>query len=208
MGHQWFSKYSLTPDIHPVDNPLKLFTSLWYGAKKLEKYDPTAAALATSGKKGPSVRIVLIKEIVEEGIIFYTNYNSRKAKELLRDPRCALVLWWPITGIQIRIEGKAEKIAPELNDSYFVSRPKRSQAAAIVSKQSEILHDYNNFVREVEKVYEDIKNKDIKAPSYWGGFVVIPERIEFFYHHSFRLHKRFLYSKRSGIWQFEGMLYP
>lgn len=166
--------------------------------------EPNAMTLATASKNGqPSARIVLLKEISEGGFCFFTNFESRKGDELAENPLAALVFWWPPLERQVRIEGRIEKVAATDAEIYFQSRPKGSQIGAWASPQSrpiasrEILDE--NSAR-LEKQY--LGAEKLPLPPFWGGYRLIPEKIEFWQGRSSRLHDRILFSKNTeGNWQ-------
>ncbi len=180
------------------ENPIERFRQVFRLARETVKSDYTAMTLSTCTKDGyPSSRIVLLKDFSEEGFIFFTNYHSRKSRELEENPRAALCFYWPEVNQQIRIEGTISKIHPRDSDSYFSSRPRLSQIGAWASDQSQPLRSREELlsrVADLEKKYED---QPVPRPSFWGGYLLHPTRMEFWINGEFRLHDRFLY-------QFEG----
>ncbi len=171
-------------------------------AKKSNVAEPTAMTLATVNEQGqPSARIVLLKEIDDEGFIFYTNYKSRKAEDIHANNKGALLLYWQPLERQIRIEGSIEKITPERSRTYFQSRPKGSQIGAWASRQSAVINDrsvLNDRVLELSDVYKD--QPSLPLPSFWGGYRLLPNYFEFWQGRENRLHDRFEFRKATNGW--------
>jgi pyridoxamine 5'-phosphate oxidase len=166
--------------------------------------DVNAMTLATADKQGrPSSRIVLLKGIHENGFAFYTNYNSRKGRELSENPNAAITIYWPDLERQICAAGTVVKATAGESESYFKSRPRGSQLAAWASQQSEVIRDratLEALLRGLEKKYSG----DVPRPPHWGGFVLMPDRVEFWQGRPNRLHDRFRYQKNaSGSWDLE-----
>ena len=189
-------------------DPYQLFDSWFAEAKEAEINDPDAMAIASVDSSGmPSVRMVLLKEIVPEGFVFYTNYTSRKSAELLATGKAAFVMHWKSLRRQVRVCGQIEKVSAAQSDAYFNSRPRGSRVGAWASDQSkplatrQILQD---AVADVEANY----GEDIPRPPHWGGFLIRPDEIEFWADGEYRLHDRFRYTKSAtGTWQAQ-RLYP
>lgn len=157
-------------------------------------YEANAMSVATSG---PSVRTVLLKG-VDHGLVFFTNYQSRKGREIEADPRCAASLTWPSMGRQIRVVGTASKTSAEESDEYFATRPRGSQIAAWASPQSTVLssrHELETRVADVEARFDGI---DVPRPEHWGGFRIVPSEVEFWSRRDNRLHDRLLYRRGDG----------
>ena len=171
-------------------------------AIKLEVPLPHAMNLSTTDDiDQPSSRMVLLKSISDEGMVFYTDYESHKGQMLLKNPKAALNFWWAKTDKQIRIEGVCIKTSDQESDEYFQSRPKGSQISATVSIQSKEIRDYENLVKEAKDLEKGSLGRNLKRPSRWGGYKLIPNRIEFWKNEVNRLHRRELFILESNKWQ-------
>lgn len=171
-------------------------------AIKLEVPLPHAMNLSTADDFGqPSSRMVLLKSISDEGMVFYTDYESHKGQMLLKNPKAALNFWWAKTDKQIRIEGVCIKTSDQESDEYFQSRPKGSQISATVSIQSKELRNYENLVKEAKDLEKRSSGSNLKRPSRWGGYKLIPNRIEFWKNEVNRLHRRELFILESNKWR-------
>ncbi len=171
-------------------------------AIKLEVPLPHAMNLSTADDFGqPSSRMVLLKSISDEGMVFYTDYESHKGQMLLKNPKAALNFWWAKTDKQIRIEGVCIKTSDQESDEYFQSRPKGSQISATVSIQSKEIRDYENLVKEAKDLEKRSSGSNLKRPSRWGGYKLIPNRIEFWKNEVNRLHRRELFILESNKWR-------
>lgn len=191
----------------PAD-PHALFDDWFQAAKREPTADPTAMTLATVNAEGrPSARIVLLKAVDARGFVFYTNYQSRKANDLDARPFAALTFWWPWLKRQVRIEGAVERIADQESDAYFASRPRLSQIGAWASDQSRPVADRPSLEQRVQDTEAQFADKPVPRPPHWGGYRVLPERIEFWQDQSGRLHDRFLYHRTDADWTRE-RLYP
>ncbi len=190
-------------------DPLSEVARLLSRAREEEPHDATAATLATTGADGqPSARIVLIKDIDQVGITFYTNLQSRKAEELATNPRAALCIYWPTLHKQVRIEGHAEPVDEAEADAYFASRPRGSQLGAWASQQSEPLESRRQLVKRYLKAQARFAGQPIPRPPFWGGYRLIANRIEIWHNQLYRLHDRFLFQRQAeGDWSME-RLYP
>ncbi len=180
-------------DIHNVkDNPLQFFQTWFYEAKEADSiYEANAMNLSTLGHDGfPRARVVLLKDFSEEGFVFFTNYKSEKGKSLLKHRKVGLSFYWPSLERQIIIKGEAEKLATEISDQYFDSRPRGSQLGAHLSPQSEIIPD-RKFLEDLQlKLENKFENAEIPRPGHWGGILVRPHEIEFWQGRPNRLHDR------------------
>ena len=177
------------------DNPLQLFQTWFYEVDASDAIDEAnAMTISTIGLDGfPKSRVVLLKKYTHEGFIFYTNYNSEKGKAILANNNVCISFFWHAAEKQIIIKGKAEKIAENLSDGYFESRPKGSQIGALVSNQSEIVAKttLEEKLKDLEKAYKD---KDIPRPKHWGGYLVKPISVEFWQGRPNRMHDRIRYT--------------
>jgi len=193
-----------TLDSTSVDkNPLHQFEKWFQEAVATEIPEPTAMNLSTITASGrPSSRIVLLKGIENNQFVFYTNYQSQKGVELESNPACALTFFWPELERQVRVEGVATRVSPDISDAYFKSRPRGSQVGAWSSPQSSIIKDrkiLEDRVREIEKRFDG--KKELPRPNQWGGFGVEPFEIEFWQGRSNRLHDRIVYTKVDQEWK-------
>ena len=171
-------------------------------AVKLEVPLPHAMNLSTADDFGqPSSRMVLLKSISDEGMVFYTDYESHKGQMLQKNSKAALNFWWAKTDKQIRIEGVCIKTSDQESDEYFQSRPKGSQISATVSIQSKEIRDYENLVKEAKDLEKRSSGSNLKRPSRWGGYKLIPNRIEFWKNEVNRLHRRELFILESNKWR-------
>ena len=175
-----------------TDNPMELFQKWFYEVDtNFEVEETNAMTLSTIGLDGyPKSRVVLLKRYTYEGFIFYTNYNSEKGRAIEKNPNVCLSFFWHSAERQIIIKGKAEKIAENLSDGYFESRPRGSQLGAIVSKQSDVIPNRKYLEIKLSKLEESYKDKEILRPEFWGGYIVKPIEIEFWQGRPNRLHDR------------------
>ena len=163
--------------------------------------EPNAMTLVTSTLDGkPSARVVLLKSFNKEGFVFYTNYESRKAKELNENPNACIVFDWHIMERQVRIEGILKKTSKEESDRYFNSRPKDSQLGAWISPQSSFIDGRQELDDRKTKIESQFKEKPITRPPHWGGYVLKPHTIEFWQGRQSRLHDRLIYFKTDEEW--------
>lgn len=182
------------PMNHPVKDPLAAFREGLARAQTRESSDPTAMALATVSPDGrPSVRMVLLKEADERGFVFYTNFGSRKGREIEKNPFVALCIHWPKGAEQVRIEGRVERVTDEEADAYFATRPRGSQLGAWASAQSEPVASREELERELAEAKARFEGREVPRPPHWSGYRVIPERIEFWFGRDDRMHDRYLY---------------
>jgi len=188
------------------DNPFKQFEKWFSEVLNSEIIDPTAMSLATVDESGkPNLRVVLLKEINDKGLVFFTNYKSAKGAELEANNHACINFYWAALERQVRIQGEVKKISVEDSDEYFYSRPIESQIGGIASQQSKVL----NSREGLEKSIEDIKNsgQEIKRPESWGGYTLEPTYFEFWQGRASRLHDRIAFTKEGGKWKVE-RLYP
>lgn len=185
-------------------NPLRQLEAWLNEAVKAKVKEPTAMALATSPLQGkPSVRIVLLKDIDEKGLIFFTNYESRKGKEIAENPYASVLFFWSELERQVRVEGSVEKVSEKISDQYFNSRPFLSRLSAVVSPQSKQILSRTLLIEQVEKLKQSVSGEIIHRPEFWGGYRLIPSTVEFWQGRENRLHDRLLYKKikRREGWQ-------
>jgi len=169
---------------------------------------PNAMALATVGADGaPSVRHVLLRHITDEGITFFTNRTSRKARELATNPRAACTLYWRELDRQICLRGAVTELSVESSDAYFATRPRDAQLGAWASEQSRALDDRATLERRVEEARDRFAGGDVPRPAHWGGYVLTPDEVECWQGRPYRLHDRFRYTRQGSGWQLE-RLYP
>ena len=191
------------------DDPFLLFDD-WYGqARETEVNDSNAMALATADARGrPSVRMVLLKGHGRDGFVFYTNFEGRKAADLLANPYAALLFHWKSLRRQVRIEGGVERVGDATADAYFATRSRDIQLGAWASDQSHPLESREVFMARYEEVRARYEGGDVPRPPHWSGFRVVPDRIEFWQDREHRLHERRVFSRNgAGGWDV-GMLYP
>lgn len=184
------------------DDPIAQFAKWMEEALEARLVLPNAMTLATATRDGrPSARLVLLKSFDHEGFVFYTNYNSRKGRELDENPRAALAFYWPVLERQIRIEGRAARVARAESEEYFRTRPLGSRLSAWGSEQSSPVESREALENRLAQVRERYGSGDVPLPEFWGGWRVIPDAIEFWKARLNRLHDRFLYSRdASGGW--------
>ncbi|GAB3355828.1 pyridoxamine 5'-phosphate oxidase [Arachidicoccus ginsenosidivorans] len=186
-------------DVEP--DPFLQFDKWWQQAISAEAGEVNAMTLATASQDGiPDARIVLLKNIAENGFVFFTNYDSRKGQQLLENPHAALVFFWKELERQVRIKGKVTKVSQELSDSYFASRPTGSKVGAWSSPQSQVIAS-RVILQQNELNFKAQFGETIPRPEHWGGYVVIPQSIEFWQGRPSRLHDRILYTKNKDSWQ-------
>ena len=188
-------------------NPITEFLSAVERAAS-HQVDTAPVTLATADASGrPSARMVLLRGVDERGFVFHTNYNSRKARELDANPRAALCFHWPTLEEQIRVEGHVERLPSGESDEYFRTRPRGSQLGAWASNQSAALAARETLEEEYRAVERKFEGAQVPRPPFWGGFRIVPERIEFWYGRPDRLHDRLVYSRDGATWRIE-RLYP
>ena len=176
-------------------DPIDQFQKWFQFAREISEQLPESMALATSDKQGrPSVRFVMFREIDNRGFVFYTNYNSRKANELLENPQASVAVHWLLSKRQVRIEGHVERIDGGESDSYFENRPREAQLETWASRQSQIIADRASLGRRWEK-YEAQFQEEVPRPHWWGGYRLVPDTMEFWQQGENRMHDRLLYEK-------------
>lgn len=183
------------------EDPLVQFKDWFEDVLKNEKNDPTAMVLSTVDAKGyPDSRVVLLKGLEKGCFLFYTNYQSTKAEQLQSKPYAALNFYWPQMARQVRIRGLVTLVDKEQSDRYFSSRPLKSQFSAIASPQSHEIKDRVSLEATLNELIEKHGQEAVVRPSYWGGYRVIPDEIEFWQGRDNRLHDRIHYYRQNGQW--------
>jgi len=184
------------------NEPIVRFKELLNEAEQLGIQPHNAAALATAGNdRQPTVRMVLLKEVDERGFVFYTNRESRKARQLSDNPLAAACFWWAQLKRQVRVEGRVELVSEREADEYFASRPRGSQIGAWASRQSSELSSRDELLAAVAALTAQFERQSVPRPAYWSGYRLVPERIEFWREQPDRLHERELYTRRADGWQ-------
>lgn len=189
-------------DVSP--DPFAQFEHWWKDAITAQVDEANAMTLATSTPDGyPSARIVLLKGFDADGFVFFTNYESRKGQEMAANPHVSLLFFWRELERQIRIDGVVSKVAPEISDEYYNSRPPGSRLSAIVSPQSRVVPHRDFLEEQVRILAEKFVLTEPERPEYWGGYVVKPVRMEFWQGRSSRLHDRLLYTQEGNSWKID-----
>lgn len=198
-------------DSYPVQNPLSRFKRLYAQAEAVDRVllpEPNAMSLATVGMTGaPSVRMVLMKSIDEDGFVFYTNLEGRKGRELRTHPVAAICFHWPTLGVQVRAEGPTSQVSDDEADAYFATRPRDSQIGAWASIQSQPIERADDLVERVARYEKEFDGQPVPRPAFWSGFCLRPDRIEFWKSRPGRLHERHLYVRAEDSWTMQ-TLYP
>jgi pyridoxamine 5'-phosphate oxidase len=187
-----------------VDDPLTLFESWLAQARDAEGFEADAMAVATATPDGaPSARMVLLKGFDERGIVFFTNYGSRKGDELERNPRAAILFHWQALGRQVRVAGPVSRVERSESEAYARSRPRESQLSALASPQSQVVPDREWLERRVEELDREHADGELPVAEDWGGYRVEPLAWEFWQHRDNRLHDRHRYERDGGGWRVE-----
>ncbi len=186
-------------------DPIRQFQAWLNAAIAAQHPEPTAMAVATATRDGvPSARMTLLKGLDERGFVFYTNYESRKGRELTANPRAALVFFWVLLERQVRVEGYVERASAQESDAYFHSRPVGSQIGAAASPQSQPISDRAALERRFAALEAEYAEGEIPRPAHWGGLRIIPDAIEFWQGRPNRMHDRLRYTRQpDGSWRIE-----
>lgn len=190
------------------DDPIARFAAEYERAGVTEPFEASRCALATAGRDGrPAVRFVLLKGFADERFVFFTNFESAKAKQLSENPHAELAFHWHTTDMQVRVRGPVTRVSDEEADAYFASRDRGSQLGAWASRQSDVLDEPRSLevaVLEIAKRFEEVS---VPRPTFWGGYCVTPTAIEFWQNRDDRLHDRWLYERDGEAWRVV-RLYP
>jgi pyridoxamine 5'-phosphate oxidase len=197
--------------VQPLQDPIALFKKLLAEANALPREqvpDPTAFALATVAENGqPSIRMLLLKDVDERGFVFYTNLESRKARELVGNRRAAMNFHWGQMERQVRVEGRVSQVSDEEADAYFAIRPRGSQIGAWASRQSRAMENASALDARVAEFEQKFTGKKVPRPPFWSGFRLVPSAIEFWRGRPNRLHERQLFVREGDSWKVQ-LLYP
>jgi pyridoxamine 5'-phosphate oxidase len=192
------------------DGVVATFQALLEEAKASGDREPTAMTVATVGASGrPSARTVLLKGFDARGFVFFTNFDSRKGRQLTENPRAALLFHWKLVreGVQVKVEGSTEPVSAAEADAYHATRPRPSQIGAWASLQSRTLASREEFEARIAEVETRFEGVDVPRPPNWSGFRVVPDAIEFWYGARYRLHERHRHERVDGRWS-ERLLFP
>jgi len=183
--------------------PMELFKEWFAEAFTAEKREANAMALSTASSDGkPSVRMILLKKVDEKGFQFFTNYQSQKGAEIVANPYASLLFWWPALERQVRIDGRVEKLSETASDDYFAQRPSDSQVSAIVSSQSQVVPN-RKYLEDLATAFQSTHSAPYYRPVFWGGFILVSEKIEFWQGRANRLHDRIVYVKIPDGWELQ-----
>ncbi|WP_018477975.1 pyridoxamine 5'-phosphate oxidase [Pontibacter roseus] len=196
-----YSRQALTEE-SVLEDPLNQFKVWLNEAIASEVLEPTALVLSTvSADCRPSARVVLLKEVSGQGFVFFTNYDSRKGQHLAEHPFASLTFFWAELERQVRVEGSVQKVPEQVSDTYFHSRPRGSQIGAWASPQSQIIQSREELEKADKRYTQEFAEKEVvPRPAHWGGYILLPERLEFWQGRPNRLHDRILFEQHGGTW--------
>ena len=187
-----------------VESPVEMFRIWFEQVEGIHPFESTAMTLSTTNKDGkPSSRVVLLKGYDEDGFVFYTNYESRKGREIEENPYGSLNFYWPSQERQVRINGKLRKVSRSRSEKYFHSRPLRSQISALASNQSGVIENRDAMKKKFDELEKEFEGRDVPLPENWGGYRLEHRSVEFWQGRRDRMHDRFIYTKNGTIWQIE-----
>jgi pyridoxamine 5'-phosphate oxidase len=196
-----FERFAFSDD-EVLANPFSQFSTWWKDAEKAQVNLIDAAHLATTDENlHPDLRVVFIKDFSEDGFVFFTNYASRKGKQLQNAPYGALNIFWPELERQIRIKGEVKKTSRQISENYFSSRPRGAQIGAWASSQSQVIENRNDLLRTYEEFSQQFLNREVPCPPGWGGFCLDPNYFEFWQGRKNRLHDRICFLKENLKWR-------
>lgn len=199
-------QYSKNPQLSKADLPSDPLLQLqrWLDeAQAAGMIEPTAMTLATVSGERPSARVVLFKGFHDGGLTFYTNYEGRKGQELAQNAHVAAVFWWDRLERQVRVEGTAQKLTPELSERYFHSRPRASQLGALTSRQSRVVASRRELDARLDETTRKFEGLEVPRPPFWGGYRIEPDLMEFWQGRRDRLHDRLQFRREGGGWRLE-----
>ncbi len=188
-----------------ASDPIEQFRTWFADAQAADIIEPNAMTLATADREGtPDARIVLLKEIRSDGFVFYSNYDSAKGMQLSATPKSAIVFYWDVLQRQVRVQGAVERISADQSTAYFRQRPRKSQIAAIASPQSRVIPDRATLEDAFAAAAASLDpDTDLPRPESWGGYIVVPEVVEFWQGRRSRLHDRLRYRRHDDGWEIE-----
>lgn len=202
-SHAQYEKMELLESMLPAD-PFELFASWLEFASREEPMGGICFSLATASASGkPSCRTVLFNEIIEGGFSFYTNYESHKGRDMAENNQVSAQFFWPQSERQVRIDGVVKKIAASTSDAYFAGRPRDSQIGAWASSQSSVIANREELEQQMHDFTQQFEGKDVPRPPHWGGYVIVPNEIEFWQGRLSRLHDRIRYKLADRVWTYD-----